>query len=382
MSEVDVLVVGAGLAGLSCAARLVAAGARVAIVDRKLDVGRGVQTTGIFVRKTLEDFELPAAHLGPAVSRVVLYSPRRRRLELSSDHVEFRVARMGALYGALLGRCVDAGAVWWPGTRYLGSSPAGDGSVVTLARRGREARVWARVIVGADGALSRVAADLGLEPNRRWIVGVEDVFERRGGAPALHCFLDPVLAPGYLAWVADDGEELHVGVGGDPRRFRPREALETFRAYVAAQFALRGAPRRERRGGRIPVGGILRRIGCARGLLVGDAAGAVSPLTAGGLDGAIRLSELAAAAVAARLRGGDPGALARYAGDGFRRRFVSRRMMRALLGGVRSPALHELGLAAARAWPLRGLVRHVFFGRGSFPDLDPRVLASLRAGGR
>jgi len=109
MSRLDVLVVGAGLAGLSCALRLVSAGARVAIVDRKTDVARGVQTTGIFVRKTLEDFDLPAAHLGAPVSRVVLCSPARRRLELTSEKTEFRIGRMGALYTELLRRCIDAG---------------------------------------------------------------------------------------------------------------------------------------------------------------------------------------------------------------------------------------------------------------------------------
>src|SRR5688572_27637788 len=237
MSRLDVLVVGAGLAGLSCALRLATGGARVAIVDRKADVARGVQTTGIFVRKTFEDFNLP--HLGAPVSRVVLHSPGRRRQDLVSQKAEFRIGRMGPLYTELLGRCLVSGALWWPDTRYVGSSPAADGSLVTLARRRREEQVQARVMVGADGALSRVAADLGLEQNRRWIVGVEDVFERRSDAAALHCFLDPVLAPGYIAWVADDGEELHVGVGGYPDRFRPRPALEAFRASVSAEFGLR-----------------------------------------------------------------------------------------------------------------------------------------------
>ena len=382
MSRVDVLVVGAGLAGLSCALRLTSDGARVAIIDRKAEVTRGVQTTGIFVRKTLEDFHLPPAHLGPAVSRVVLCSPGGRRLELASDKVEFRIGRMGAIYGELLRRCIDAGALWWPEARYLGSSPAEGGSRVRLSRRRRDELVFARVIVGADGALSRVAADLGLERNRRWIVGVEDVFERRSDAAALHCFLDPVLAPGYIAWVADDGEELHVGVGGYPERFRAREALDAFRDSVSAQFGLGGLPRKERRGGRIPVGGILGRIGSLRGLLVGDAAGAVSPLTAGGLDAAIRLSEYAAAVIAARLRTGDPGALQHYRSDAFRPRFVSRRWMRGLIGGIRSPAVYELACAAARTWPLSGLVRHVFFGRGSVPDPEPEVMARVVALGR
>ncbi|HVH12836.1 MAG TPA: hypothetical protein VM759_07285, partial [Longimicrobium sp.] len=58
-------------------------------------------------------------------------------------------------------------------------------------------------------------------------------------------------------WVVDDGEEVHVGVGGYASRFRPAEALRRFHARVAARFRLEGAVASERRGGRIPVGGVL-----------------------------------------------------------------------------------------------------------------------------
>src|SRR5690242_6691669 len=94
--RVDVLVVGAGLAGLECARRLGEAGARVLLADRKPAVDHAVHTTGIFVRRTLESFALPGDCLGPPVRRVLLYSPGGRALELESPHDEFRVGRMGA----------------------------------------------------------------------------------------------------------------------------------------------------------------------------------------------------------------------------------------------------------------------------------------------
>src|SRR5690606_20292573 len=117
-------------------------------------------------------------------------------------------------------------------------------------------------LIGADGAMSRVAPALGLDENREWIVGVEEVFPgvSTGGEPAFHCWLDPALAPGYIAWVVDDGEEVHVGVGGYAPRFRPAEALRRFMARVGPRFGLGGAEPAERRGGRIPVGGVLPRI--------------------------------------------------------------------------------------------------------------------------
>ena len=151
-------------------------------------------------------------------------------------------------------------------------------------------------MIGGDGARSRVARDLGLDENREWIVGVEDVLEGvpLEGPPQFHCFLDPRLAPGYLAWMVHDGEEAHVGVGGYAARFDPLRALESFREEVAGLFDFTRARCVERRGGRIPVGGVLERIANGRGLLIGDAAGAVSPLTAGGLDPCMRLSSVAA----------------------------------------------------------------------------------------
>lgn len=375
----DVVVVGAGLAGLQCARLLGEAGLDVLLVDRKPSVDRSVHTTGIFVRRTLEDFALPAKCLGPAVRHVVLYSPAGRALPLESPHEEFRVGRMGPLYLRFLEGCLDAGVEWMPDTRYAGCEPEGEGSVVRLESGGVRRRVRTRFLVGADGAGSRVARDLGLDANPECIVGVEEVLHGvpLEGPPSFHCFLDPELAPGYIAWVVHDGEELHLGVGGYAERFRPLEALERFRARMEGRFDLSRAERVERRGGRIPVGGVLRRIACARGLLAGDAAGAVSPLTAGGLDPCLRLSRLAARVTAERLATGDPAALLPYSGERFRAHFRSRITLRRVIATVRSRALLEAGCALLRSPLLRPLGAKVFFGRGSFPDVgaapaDPR----------
>ena len=300
---------------------------------------------------------------------VVLYSPRGRALPLESARTEYRVGRMGPLYERMLDACTAAGVEWAPGTRFAGVLDDGTHAVVLLESGASGWSVRARFVVGADGATSRVAPALGLSENREWIVGVEEVFRvSTDGPPCFHCWLDPELAPGYLAWVVADGEEVHLGVGGYAERFRPADALRRFRARVEDRFGLRGKMADERRGGRIPVGGVLPRIAQRRGLLVGDAAGAVSPLTAGGLDPCIRLSALAARVAANYLQTGDEGALAAYSGDAFRRRFRSRLMLRRAISAMRSPLAAELACAALRSPLLRPLAQHVFFGRGSFPD--------------
>ena len=276
MENYDVIVVGAGLAGLQTARLLAERGFRILLVDRKPALDQSIHTTGIFVRRTLEDFALPEDCLGPPVRHVRLYSPARRFSDLTSPHDEFRVGRMGLLYQRFLSHAIRAGVEWMPATRYVEHVKMKDEMVVRLDGQSFARWVRVRYIVGADGAASRVSSDLGLEGNREWIVGVEEVLEGvpLDGPPRFHCFLDPRLAPGYLAWLVHDGQEVHLGVGGYPSRFDPLRALREFRASLTGIVDLSKAKLIERRGGRIPVGGVLRHIANERGLLIGDAAGA------------------------------------------------------------------------------------------------------------
>jgi flavin-dependent dehydrogenase len=366
----DVLVVGAGLAGLEVARRLAGHGLDVVLADRRRDLRSGVATTGIFVRRTLQDFPLPQDCLGPPVRHVTLVSPAGRTLELESEVEEFRVGLMGELYERLLGDAIAAGVRWSPGTALDRLERTSTG-VLAHVRSGKAAdRLHARFVVGADGCRSTVASGLGLDRNREVIVGAEAVY--RGvpfdGVPRFTCVLDPRLAPGYLAWVVHDGLETHVGVGGYARRYAVREALTAFLRQAGRYVDLAAGELVERRGGRIPVGGVLRRIAGPDGLLVGDAAGAVSPLTAGGLDPCLRLSRLAAEVIARHLCTADPQALVPYDGRWFRRRFRSRLLLRRTLVALDEPPLLEAACALLRTPPGRALTRTVFFGRGSFPD--------------
>lgn len=64
MEHFDVVVIGAGLAGLQCARLLGERGFHVLLVDRKPALDQTIHTTGIFVRRTPEDFALPDDCLG------------------------------------------------------------------------------------------------------------------------------------------------------------------------------------------------------------------------------------------------------------------------------------------------------------------------------
>ncbi|MGA8045073.1 MAG: NAD(P)/FAD-dependent oxidoreductase [Dermatophilaceae bacterium] len=372
--RVDVLVVGAGLAGLRTATLLADHGHEVLLVERRASLSGGIRTTGIFVRKTLDDFPVSARHLGPPIRRVVLYPPSRRSpVVLVSDRDEFRVADMAGLYRSAGRSATVAGVRTLLGTRYVSTT----GSVSRLSTSEGPLSVRARFVVGADGARSAVARDLGLDRNRHLLVGAERVFQTMGEAdrePTFHCILDPRVAPGYLAWVVDDGRHVHVGVAGYRDRFPGglRAALDQFGQTAPGLSASCPPQEIERRGGPIPVGGVLRRICCDRGLLVGDAAGAVSPLTAGGLDPCMRMSEQAAFVIGDALRHRRGGGPTGYDGEALRRQFRGRLALRRGLAQVRTSFAAEAAFSLLRNPLGKAAAGRVLFGDRSFPDAPER----------
>src|SRR5262249_4310037 len=141
-----------------------------------------------------------------------------------------------------------------------------------------------RYLVGADGPGSRVAEILGLGQNRRFLFGIEHEY---AGAeiPAperLHCFVDRQLAPGYIGWMVGGVGVVQVGLAWRARRDRPtaQAAMAAFLNKVSSIADFRTKRPSSVRAGMIPCGGVVRPVATHRALLVGDAAGMVSPLTA------------------------------------------------------------------------------------------------------
>ncbi|HEU4521212.1 MAG TPA: FAD-dependent monooxygenase, partial [Thermoanaerobaculia bacterium] len=167
----DVTVVGAGLAGLQLARLAANGGASVLLVDARRSITECVRTTGIFVRRTFDDFPSLDRFLGPAIRSIAIHSPAGQTIELASEKDEFRAGRMKPLYEAMLQQAIAAGAQWSPATTYAGLRHAGENTDVVF-RDGSVVRT--RFLVAADGARSRVARDLGLDQNHEWIAGVEN----------------------------------------------------------------------------------------------------------------------------------------------------------------------------------------------------------------
>jgi flavin-dependent dehydrogenase len=278
MRYYDVAIVGAGFAGIECALALAQAGLSIALLERKRDVGQGIHTTGIFVHEAESLVEIPSEY-HRKISQVRLYSPRLHYREIRSDRYMFAVTDTPALMRRFLEKAKQAGVDVFTDCAFASARPTARGLSINE-------QLECGLLVGADGAKSRVAEHFGLGGNRRFLIGVEAEYEgiTLDNPDAFYCFLTRRHASGYIGWAIPGPRVLQVGIACTEDR---KPDIGAFFDHI--QPVLKSSMPRivERRGGLIPVGGLVRPFYNDRVILVGDAAGTVSPLTAGGIHTAL-----------------------------------------------------------------------------------------------
>ena len=157
-------------------------------------------------------------------------------------------------------------------------------------------------VLGCDGARSNVARNFKLSKNQHFLIGAEAEYEGIQGLDPnkLHVFLDSKLAPGYIGWVVPGVGISQVGIAVR----RPHQPdLKAFEQKISKIFDFSKAKLVGRRGGLIPCGGVLKHWHKDRVMLLGDAAGMVSPLTAGGIYPSLEIGARAGESISHYLKG-------------------------------------------------------------------------------
>jgi flavin-dependent dehydrogenase len=298
VQEADVVIVGASFAGLLCARVAAIRGLRTVVIEAKSDPGARIHTTGILVKEAGEEIDLPPS-LTRTIHAVRLYAPNLRSIDLVAPGYYFLTTDTAALMRYLAREAESAGARIISNLR-LAKAERRSGKIY-LPQLG----LSTRYLVGADGARSTVAKLFGLGRNTRFLVGLETEYSDLPQADPhfLHCFLDTSRAPGYLAWVAPAPGFFQVGIASNGS---VKPDLRAFERHTQHIFGFAGAEVKERRSGLIPVGGKVSPFAAPNVLLIGDAAGHVSPMTGGGIRLALRYGRRAGQLIADHLQRGGP----------------------------------------------------------------------------
>ncbi len=364
----DAVIVGASFAGLACATTLASRGAAVTVMDGKREAGEKLHTTGILVRDALDHVplldDLPP-QLVRRIDHVRLYAPNMRHIDLAAPGYYFLATDTPGLMRWLAERASQAGARMLWGCRFKRAWPIRSGFDLGASYG------CTRMLVGADGPRSTVARSLELGVNHQFLAGIEHEYT---DAPIhaddrLHCFIDRQLMPGYIGWVLQGVGVTQVGLArrqANGEELSAVTAMARFLDKIAPLFDFRARQPVAVRAGLIPCGGVVHPMARPRALLIGDAAGMVSPLTGGGIHMALQQGARAGHVIGDFLAGSgdDPAAWAARTCP----RFRIKRGLRLLFDHCQNDWVFDLLLASA---PVRRLASQVYFHRRSVDPVAP-----------
>jgi geranylgeranyl reductase family protein len=313
VERADVLIVGGGPAGSSCAAALVAAGRDVLVLDQhgfpRDKPCAGWITPEVVARLGLRLDDYARDHTLQPISR-------------------FRIGRVG-------GRAVDVdyGAPVSYGirrcefdTELLRRSAArtelGE-RVADIRREGREwvlnGRFAAPILVGAGGHFCPVARSLNGAPAREDPVVAREVELRLEGPVLAGCAVEPERPELYFSrdlrgygWCFRKGAHLNVGLGRRDRQELP-QYVEAFLTWLVREGRIAVAPPAGWRGHAYLVReGTARRVVADGVLLVGDAAGFATAASGEGILPAVVSGQVAAEVILETWAEADEGRLGRH----------------------------------------------------------------------
>ncbi len=317
MSDIttDVVVVGAGPAGIMAAWELARRGVAVTVVERKQEIGTPKRCAEGLALEYLEPFGIspdPRWALN-RITGAIVYSPSGKRVVVDTGAEGYIVERK--IFEKYLARkAIEAGARFMVKTQVTGLIKT-DGVVsgVTFAGMDGEGSIPARLVIGADGVDSKVGTWAG-------ITGTNDIGDYHSGFQyemagltgieegRLHIFFGGGNSPGGYIWIFPKGEGVaNVGIGISAKNSkegaRAKDYLDRFIGSHPGFFEK--ASYLEVNSGGIPMSPSKNPLVADGVILVGDAAHQVNPIHGGGIGVAMGAARIAAEVAAEVLATGD-----------------------------------------------------------------------------
>lgn len=300
MQEFDVIIVGAGPAGLNAAITLSNGKAKVLCIDKKQEIGvpkRCAEGLGLSWIKRLGLKADPKWAIWP-INGAALYSPTLKSVNIDFGKLSGYVIERRVFEKELAKQASEKGTLIKTKC-HAKSFERNNGKVtVTCIEQGNETKYSAPLIIAADGTESLAARRLGLDTK----IALNDIdsgyqyemtnisFENPN---FINLFFGIHIAPRGYCWIFPKSKtvaNVGIGIAGTEEK----TAKEYLDKFVQSHPGLRNGSIIEVNAGTVPVGGFLEDMTFDNLIVVGDAAHQVNPIHGGGIGIAMEGAKIAA----------------------------------------------------------------------------------------
>ena len=296
----DVAVIGGGPSGAVAARLLAQAGLETVLLERNL---QNVKPCGGAIPLGLiEEFSLPSELVEKKLSHMRARSPKGRVIGMHMPNGYVGMVRRERFDSYLRDEARKAGCTIEEG---LANSidQKGDGFVIR-SLGDKLPPIEAKYIIGADGANSKTADALHFPPNDLKVIAMQQRFRYTPSieqfSEIVEIWFDGEVSPDFYGWIFPKADHLAIGTGTEDRKHNIRELQKRFvekigitdKPYLDEAAKIPMKPRRSFTGN--------------RAILVGDAAGLVTPANGEGIFFAMRSGKLGAQAMIEHIRNGAP----------------------------------------------------------------------------
>ncbi len=212
--DCDVAVVGAGPAGSRTARNLARAGLRVRLLEEHRRVGVPSHCSGLISLRTLREAEIGEDAIIHRITGAFIHTENGGEAALGGGATR-AVAIDRVRWDETLSEQAQAAGADLVRARLTSAQHENAHVRLHTQTDGRNSSFTARVVVGADGAHSRVARSLGMAgPSERvYCLGIEGKLTTPR-EDFVHVFVGSELAPGWFGWIIPTGDGgVRAGIG-------------------------------------------------------------------------------------------------------------------------------------------------------------------------
>jgi geranylgeranyl reductase len=295
----DVAVIGGGPSGAVAAAELAKAGLSTILIERNLSNIK--PCGGAIPLGLIEEFSIPDQLVEKKLSRMSVRSPRGHTISMRMPNGYVGMVRREIFDRYLRQEAVKAGALVTEAlVKKIDRSV--DRFKIHLSRD--LPPVEASYVIGADGANSKTADELGFPPNDLKVIAMQQRFHYcdalKPYEDLVEIWFDGEVSPDFYGWIFPKTDHIAIGTGTEEHRHNIKQLQHRFiekigiteKPYLDEAAKIPMKPRRS--------------FSQERAILVGDAAGLVTPANGEGIFFAMRSGKLGAQGMIARIRDQKP----------------------------------------------------------------------------